>query len=151
MTAKDMLLFSTENGEIYQCALFGRLVLTFKGYWIVFDAEGFIRFRNQVVRLATCTVGRRMFVSEGLRLIGENDGIVLRLGPAEAEELVWLLDSAQYMLYAQKPDIQEGVVREPIEGNTQPLRLNEVGKERPDTWKETSPIKFEKVARSCIF
>lgn len=151
MTAKDMLLFSTENGEVYRCALFGRLVLTFKGFWIVFDAEGFFRFRNQVVRIATCPVGRRIFVSEGLRLMGENDGIVLHLGPAEAEELVWLLDSAQYMLYAQKPDSHGGVAREPIAGNTQPPHLDEAEMERPDKWKEPSPMKFEKVVRSCRF
>lgn len=151
MTAKDMLLFSTENGEVYQCAVFGRLVLTFRGHWIVFDTEGFIRFRNQVVRLALCPIGRRMFVSEGLRLIGENDGIVLRLGQAEAEELVWLLDSAQYMLYARKPDSPEGVAKEPIKGNNKPAHLSEVEAEGMNKRKETSPMKIGNVVQSCSF
>lgn len=107
--------------------------LTFKGYWIVFDGEGFIRFRNQVVRLAMCPVGRRMLVSEGLRLIGENDGTALHFGPAEAEELVWLLDSAHYMLLAQKPDGHEVAIMEPVERTTQPHPFNEAEKMRPET------------------
>jgi hypothetical protein len=107
MTVGDVLLFSTENGDVYRCAYFGRLVLTFKGYWMVFDQEGFVRFRNQVVRLALCPVGRRMFASDGLRLIGENDGTTLHLGQGEVEELVWLIDSSHYMLFASTPETGE--------------------------------------------
>lgn len=115
MTVKDILLFATENGEVYQCGFFKRLVLTFKGYWVVFDGEGFVRFRNQVVRLAMCPVGRRMFASEGLRLIGDNDGTVLRLRQPEVEELVWLLDSAQYVLLERRSERVEADAASSVE------------------------------------
>lgn len=108
MVARDQLLFETENGRVYQCAYFGRLVLTFKEYWMVWDREGFIRFRNQVVRLAICPLGRRFLADRGLRLVGdsavgESERILVLTG-AESEELVWLLDSAHFMLYSSERD-----------------------------------------------
>lgn len=98
MVASDRLLFETENGRVYQCAYFGRLVLTFKEYWMIWDSAGFIRFRNQVVRLAICPLGRRFLSDRGLRLVGQGSKAggerCLVLNGVESEELVWLLDSA---------------------------------------------------------
>jgi hypothetical protein len=101
MTARNLLLFSSDHGEVHACAYFGRLVLTFKGFWMCFDREGFARFHNQVMRLASCPLGRRQLQGHGLRLLRENGSTALKLEPGEAQELVWLLDSTERLLAAQ--------------------------------------------------
>lgn len=99
MLPTDLLLFETDHGQVYQCGYFGRLVLTFRGFWMVFDKPAFVRFRNQVVQLAACPVGRRFLANPGLRLFESNGEKVLLLDAVEAQELVWLLDSAHFMLW----------------------------------------------------
>jgi hypothetical protein len=105
LVPSDHLLFETENGRVYHGVYFGRVVLTFKEYWMVWDRDGFVRFRNQVVRLAICPLGRRFLADRGIRLVDEAGAKSLVLSGAEAEELVWLLDSAHYMLYAETQGI----------------------------------------------
>jgi|GEM_PF-4617896 len=93
-------LFSTQSGEVFECACFGRLVMTFKGYWMAFDREGFLRFRHEIAALAHCPRGRESIRSKGLRFNGNSGGAVLILNLTETEELAWLMEAAQAALTA---------------------------------------------------
>jgi hypothetical protein len=95
-------LFSTENGEVFECACFGRLVLTFKGYWMAFDRGSFLRFRHEVVGFLHCPRGRQSIQKEGLRFNDKEGNAALTLAIAEADELVWLLDASPALLAAQE-------------------------------------------------
>jgi hypothetical protein len=97
----DNLLYSTANGSVRHCKCRDLLVLHFLGYWLVLPRPGYQEFHARLVETAGCPLGRKR-LEEGSRFAfrTEAGAIAFTLGMEEMKELLWLLDSARFMLEA---------------------------------------------------
>ena len=97
----DNLLFSTENGSVRHCKCRDLLVLHFLGYWLALPRPQYQEFHGRLIETAGCPLGRKR-LEEGGRFAfrTEAGAIAFTLGMTEMKELLWLLDSARFMLEA---------------------------------------------------
>jgi hypothetical protein len=98
----DRLLFSTENGWVRHCACRDVLVLHFAGHWMALTRHQYRDFHAHLIGAVRCPVGQRQ-LNEGGRFAfrsGDRDP-AFTLDRSGMEELLWLLDSARFMLEAR--------------------------------------------------
>lgn len=98
----DRLLFSTENGWVRHCVCRDLLVLHFAGHWMALTRSQYRDFHLRLIGTVRCPVGQRQ-LNEGGRFAfrsGDRDP-AFTLDRAGMEELLWLLDSARFMLEAR--------------------------------------------------
>lgn len=100
--AEDRLLFSTENGWVRHCACRDVLVLHFSGHWMALTRTQYRDFHTRIIAAVLCPNGQKQLNSGGrfaFRSSGEPKP-AFSLDRLGMEELLWLLDSARFMLEA---------------------------------------------------
>ena len=98
----DNLLFSTENGTVRHCACRDVCVLHFLGHWLALSRPQYRDFHERLIEAVRCPLGLRRLDQGGRFAFRTRDGaLAFALGRAEMEELLWLLDSARFMLDAR--------------------------------------------------
>lgn len=100
------LLFSTKNGWVRHCACRDVLVLHFAEHWMALSRPQYRDFHRQLIAAVRCPVGQKQLSGGGLFAFRDKDSQTgepaFTLDQAGMEELLWLLDSARYMLDAQE-------------------------------------------------
>jgi hypothetical protein len=98
----DSLLFSTENGTVRHCACRDVCVLHFLGHWLALSRLQYRDFHERLIEAVRCPLGLRRLEEGGRFAFRTGDGaLAFALGRGEMEELLWLLDSARFMLDAR--------------------------------------------------
>jgi len=98
----DSLLFSTENGTVHHCSCRDVCVLRFQDHWLALTRPQYRGFHERLIEAVRCPLGRRRLEQGGRFAFRTGDGaLAFALGRAEMEELLWLLDSARFMLDAR--------------------------------------------------
>jgi hypothetical protein len=102
-TGDDRLLFATDNGWVRHCACRDVLVLHFAGYWMALTRTQYRDFHSGLIATVRCPNGQRQLNAGGrFAFRNRSDGeAAFTLDRAGMEELLWLLDSARYMLDAR--------------------------------------------------
>jgi hypothetical protein len=101
--ADDRLLFSTENGWVRHCACRDVLVLHFSGHWMALTRPQYRDFHMRLISAVRCPIGQMQLNSGGrfaFRSSGDQEP-AFSLDRSGMEELLWLLDSARFMLEAR--------------------------------------------------
>lgn len=99
----DRLLFSTENGWVRHCACRDILVLHFGGHWMALTRLQYRDFHARLISTVRCPSGQRQLNTGGrfaFRSSGRGEA-AFSLDREGMEELLWLLDSARFMLEAR--------------------------------------------------
>lgn len=97
------LLFTTENGSVRHCANHDVFILHFFDFWLPLRREDYRRFHERLIAKVHCPLGNRG-LNEGGRFAfktGSGDP-AFSLDRKGMEELLWLLDSARFMLEAEE-------------------------------------------------
>lgn len=98
----DRLLFSTGNGWVRHCACRDVLVLHFVEHWMALTRRQYRDFHAQLIAAVRCPVGQRQLNDGGRFAFRSGSGeAAFTLDRAGMEELLWLLDSARFMLDAR--------------------------------------------------
>lgn len=96
------LLFSTENGWVRHCACRDVLVIGFLGYWMAVSRDQYRDFHGRLIGAVRCPLARARLAQGGrVAFRGHAPEPLFTAGRAELEELLWLLDSARFMLEAR--------------------------------------------------
>jgi hypothetical protein len=97
----DRLLFATENGWVRHCLCRDVLVLQFADHWMALTRPQYRDFHMRLIAAVRCPIGQMQLNSGGrfaFRSGTKDPAFTLDL--VGMEELLWLLDSARYMLEA---------------------------------------------------
>lgn len=95
------LLFSTENGCVHHCAHQDVLVLHYQGYWMALTRPQYRDLHARLIQSARCPLGQMRLNGGGRFAFRSADGgEAFALGREGMEDLLWLLDSARFMLEA---------------------------------------------------
>lgn len=99
----DRLLFSTENGWVRHCACRDVLVLHFAGYWMALTRIQYRDFHARVIGAVRCPTGQHQLNTGGRFAFrgGDREQPAFTLDARGMQELLWLLDSARFMLEAR--------------------------------------------------
>ncbi len=110
------LLFATENGWVRHCTCRDVLVLQYQGYWLALPPLQYHEFHVRIAEAVGCPLGQKR-LREGGRFAFRTEGgaIAFTLGEPELKELLWLLDSAQFMFEAREA-AAKGFATEPARG-----------------------------------
>ena len=97
------LLFATANGWVRHCACRDLLVLQYQGYWLALPPASYRDFHARLAETVGCPLGRKRLEEGGRFAFRTEDGaIAFLLAEPELRELLWLLDSAHFMLEARE-------------------------------------------------
>jgi hypothetical protein len=98
---ESQLLFSTARGTVRHCACRDILVLHYLDHWMAFTRLQYRDFHARLIGAVRCPIGR-MRLDEGGRFAFRSavGTVAFALDRAGMEDLLWLLDSARYMLDA---------------------------------------------------
>ncbi len=102
-TSDDRLLFSTENGWVRHCPCHNVMILHFAGYWMALTQPQYREFHAGLISTVRCPIGQRQ-LNAGGRFAFRSSGseqTAFSLDGEGMEELLWLLDSARFMLEAR--------------------------------------------------
>jgi hypothetical protein len=98
----DRLLFATDGGWVRHCACRDVLVLHFAGHWMALTRPQYRDFHARLIAAVRCPVGQRQLNTGGRFAFRSGDREpAFTLDLAGMEELLWLLDSARFMLEAR--------------------------------------------------
>lgn len=96
------LLFSSEHGSVMHCACRDTLVLQYHGYWLNFTRARYRTFHERLIESVRCPLGqKRLAQGDGFVFRTESGTTAFTLDRRGMEDLLWLLDSARYMLDAR--------------------------------------------------
>jgi hypothetical protein len=99
----DNLLFATANGWVRHCQCRDVLVLNYQGYWLALPPLQYRDFHMRLAESVGCPLGRKRLAEGGRFAFRTEEGsLAFTLGENEVRELLWLLDSAQFMFEARK-------------------------------------------------
>jgi hypothetical protein len=97
----NRLLFSTEKGSVRHCACRDTLVLEYQGHWLALSRSGYRSFHERLIEAVRCPLGQRRLNEGGLFAFRTEGGnVAFTLDRRGMEDLLWLLDSARFMLDA---------------------------------------------------
>lgn len=98
----SQLLFSTENGFVRFCACHDVLVLHYNGHWMALTRPQYRAFHARLIEAVRCPLGQ-MRLNDGGRFVFRSAAgqTAFALDRPGMEDLLWLLDSARYMLEAR--------------------------------------------------
>jgi hypothetical protein len=100
-TADNRLLFSTEKGSVRHCVSRDTLVLEYRGHWLPLSRSGYRAFHERLIESVRCPLGQRRLNEGGLFAFRTESGhVAFTLDRPGMEDLLWLLDSARFMLDA---------------------------------------------------
>ena len=111
----ENLLFATENGWVHHCPCRDVLVLQYQGYWLALSPLEYRAFHVRLAESVGCPLGRKRLAEGGRFAFRTEEGsIAFTLGETEIRELLWLLDSAQFMFEAREA-ARKGFAAHPAE------------------------------------
>ncbi len=101
-SVNEGFLYESGPGRIYYCACSERVVLEFKGKYLVFRRAVFRFFLRDFSVLLQCPALRNSLAESGrLDIEGCNGRISLEMTPGEASDLFHLMDTTALFLDAQ--------------------------------------------------
>lgn len=96
------LLSTTPSGWVRHCACRDVLVMQFLDYWLALPPADFLAFHERLAGTVGCPLGRKRLAEGGRYAFRTEKGaIAFLLDEAKIRELLWLLDSARFMLEAR--------------------------------------------------
>ncbi len=102
MEKDDRLLFSTENGYVRHCACRDLMVLRFLDHGMALTRNEYRDFHFRLMEAANCPLTLKHLLEGGrMTFRAANGGVAFKADKVLMEELLWLLDSARYMLDAR--------------------------------------------------
>jgi|GEM_PF-5068691 len=97
------LLFATDHGWVRHCACRDVLVLSFADHWMVLSRPQYRDFHLRLIAAVRCPMGQLQLHAGGRFAFRSGPGApAFTLDLAGMEELLWLLDSARFMLEARE-------------------------------------------------
>jgi hypothetical protein len=119
------LLFSTDHGWVRHCTCRDVLVLSFAEHWMALTRPQYRDFHLRLIAAVRCPIGQMQLNSGGRFAFrrntneGATSAPAFTLDLAGMEELLWLLDSARFMLEARE------AARDGYEGRTSPRGIED--------------------------
>jgi hypothetical protein len=99
----DRLLFATENGWVRHCACHDVMVLHFAEHWMALTRAQYRDFHVRLIAAVRCPMGQMQLNAGGrFAFSSGSKAPAFTLDRVGMEELLWLLDSARFMLEATR-------------------------------------------------